>query len=95
MPKSWELSLTARSNVIEILQSVEDYTGHWLSAVSLWEQLQNKLDLIAFMPTIGRRREDGTLETFCRNYRIVYEIHLEKVYIITIIHSRRLYPRPS
>lgn len=76
MPKSWELSLTARSNVIEILQSVEDYTGHWLSAVSLWEQLQNKLDLIAFMPTIGRRREDGTLETFCRNYRIVYELSL-------------------
>lgn len=42
MPKSWELSLTARSNVIEILQSVEDYTGHWLSAVSLWEQLITK-----------------------------------------------------
>lgn len=51
MPKSWELSSRAKSNVVEILQSVEDYTGHWLSAVSLWEHLQNKLDLIAFMPT--------------------------------------------
>lgn len=45
------------------------------------------------MPNIGTRRSDGTLETFVRNYRIVYEIIDDNVFIITIIHTRRLYPR--
>lgn len=87
------LSPNAKINVREILESVEDYTGHWTSAVSLWEEFQEKLDLIAFMPTIGKQRDDGTLETFCHNYRIVYEIIGGKVYVLTIIHTRRLYPR--
>lgn len=94
MPKSWKLSSIARANLREILESVEDYTGHWTSAVSLWEELQDKLDLIAFMPTIGKQRDDGTLETFCRNYRIVYEMNDDTVFVLTIIHTRRLYPRP-
>ena len=51
--------------------------------------------MIAFMPEgVGRMRDDGMREAFCRGYRIVYAIIGNEVQIKTVIHSRRLYPRP-
>lgn len=41
----------------------------------------------------GRLREDGTREAFTRRYSIVYTELENEVWIITIIHSSRLYPR--
>lgn len=58
--------------------------------------IYEKINLIGFMPTaIGRLREDGTREAFCRGYRIVYEVINNNIYINFVIHSRRLYPRPD
>ena len=39
-------------------------------------------------------REDGDREAFCRAYRIVYREQGDNIMIVTIIHSRRIYPRP-
>ncbi|QIM63263.1 plasmid stabilization system protein [Pasteurellaceae bacterium Orientalotternb1] len=91
---NWVLSPNAETELREIMCSVAYFTGYWTSAVNLFEELQNKFELIAFMPQIGVEREDGSRETFCRGYRIVYEISGENVKILTVIHSRRLYPRP-
>lgn len=64
-----------------------------LGEIKLFEDLHEKIDLIGFMPLgIGRLRDDGTREAFCRGYRIVYTITGNNVYITTIIHSRRCYP---
>lgn len=94
MAKSWVLSQEATDNIQEIMQSVASFTGYWTSAAVLLEDLQAKFDLLAFMPNIGKQRADGTRETFCRGYRIVYDCVEDNLYIITVIHSRRLYPRP-
>lgn len=88
------LTPKARDNIEEILDSVIEFTGFEQSGIKLYEEILKKLDLIAFMPNIGTHRNDGTLETFVRNYRIVYEIENDDVYILTVIHTRRLYPRP-
>ncbi|MDO4697873.1 MAG: type II toxin-antitoxin system RelE/ParE family toxin [Pasteurellaceae bacterium] len=93
MANHWRLSIDAAENIQEIMQSVASFTGHWTSAAVLLEDLQAKFDLIAFMPKLGKPREDGTRETFCRGYRIIYQQIEDDIYIITIIHSRRLYPR--
>ncbi|MGX3067399.1 type II toxin-antitoxin system RelE/ParE family toxin [Ursidibacter arcticus] len=70
-------------------------SGYEQSGIELYTDIFKKLDIIAFMPTIGVARDDGTRETFIRNYRIVYdEIFGDNVYIITVIHTRRIYPRP-
>ncbi|MEG9481385.1 type II toxin-antitoxin system RelE/ParE family toxin [Mannheimia bovis] len=92
---SFILTPKARSNIDEILENVIEFTGYEQSAIKLYEDILKKFELIAFMPTIGVCRDDGTRETFVRNYRIVYEIVEEDIFIITIIHTRRLYPRPS
>lgn len=92
---SWVLSPEAEQEIESILRDVANYTGYWTSAVSLWQALSEKFDLIAFMPTIGKVRECGRFETFCRNYRIIYRLYGDDVYILTVIHSSRLYPRPE
>ncbi|WP_439235010.1 type II toxin-antitoxin system RelE/ParE family toxin [Lonepinella koalarum] len=88
------LTQKAQSNLDKIIENIVDYTGYELSGIKLSNDLYEKMELIAFMPTIGRCRDDGSLETFCRNYWIVYEIIDDIVYIETIIHCSRLYPRP-
>lgn len=90
----WFLTEPAEKDIDEILQSVCAFTGFWASAMSLWDALQSKFDLIAFMPrAIGRKRDDNTFEAFCRGYRIVYRVVEGDIYILTVIHSSRLYPR--
>lgn len=93
MAKKLVTSPNAANDIADILRNVASFTGHWTSAVTLYEEIQAKFDLIAFMPSIGKKRNDGTQETFCRGYRIIYEIQGEVIYIIAVIHSRRLYPR--
>lgn len=88
------LTPKARKNIDEILENVIEFTGYEQSGIKLYKEITKKLELIAFMPRIGTLREDGTFETFVRNYRIVYDICDEAIFIITIIHTRRLYPRP-
>ncbi|MEG9474773.1 type II toxin-antitoxin system RelE/ParE family toxin [Mannheimia sp. HC-2023] len=89
------LTTQAENDIDEIIDNVVEFTGYEQSGIKLHTDIFKKLKLLEFMPTIGITRNDGTRETFVRNYRIVYEIVEEDIFIITIIHTRRLYPRPS
>lgn len=87
---------TAQLQIDEIVDNIIEYTYSLESGLKFLNDIHEKINLIGFMPmAIGRSREDGTREAFCRGYRIVYEIIDENVYINFVIHSRRLYPRPS
>ncbi|MEE6032831.1 MULTISPECIES: type II toxin-antitoxin system RelE/ParE family toxin [Avibacterium] len=89
------LSDLALNDIDEILASVYEFTGFISTPQKLQQEFNKTFELIAFMPqAIGRMRNDGTREAFCRGYRIVYDILGDEVHIKTIIHSRRLYPRP-
>ena len=86
------LSKLATDNINEILANVYEFTGFISTPEKLLAEFEKTFRLIAFMPdAIGRLREDGEREAFCRNYRIIEET----VYIKTVVHSRRLYPQPS
>lgn len=89
------LSRLAMQDINEILASVYEFTGFISTPQKLMADLEKNFELIAFMPNaIGRLREDGDREAFCRGYRIVYQQQGEQITIISVIHSRRLYPRP-
>lgn len=89
------LTPKARNNLEEIIDNVIEFTGFEQSGIKLYNEIFKKLELLSFMPNIGTHRSDGTLETFVRNYRIVYEIENDNVFILTIIHTRKLYPHPK
>ena len=62
-----------------------------------FEDIFSKIESIGYMPSaIGRARNDGTntREAFIRGYRIVYQERDDHIWIIAVIHSSRLYPRP-
>ncbi|OOF70660.1 plasmid stabilization system protein [Rodentibacter caecimuris] len=85
----------ADRNLNEIVANVIEYTGYEVSGIKLANDILAKIDVIAYMPAAaGRIIQDNRREAFCRGYRIVYDIVGNEVYIQTIIHSRRLYPRP-
>ena len=85
----------AQNDINHIVENVAEFTYSFTSGLKLYEDLYAKIDMIAFMPEgVGRMRDDGMREAFCRGYRIVYAIIGNEVQIKTIIHSRRLYPRP-
>lgn len=90
------ITRTAQLQIDEIIDNIIEYTYSLESGLKLMNDIYEKINLIGFMPTaIGRLREDGTRETFCRGYRIVYEVINDNIYINFVIHSRRLYPRPE
>ncbi|OOF58182.1 type II toxin-antitoxin system RelE/ParE family toxin [Rodentibacter myodis] len=77
----------AQKHIDEIIENIVEYTNSLESGFKLFNDLNDKISLIGFMPqAIGRLREDGSREAFCRGYRIVY--------INFVIHSRRIYSRP-
>ncbi|MGX2955896.1 type II toxin-antitoxin system RelE/ParE family toxin [Ursidibacter arcticus] len=89
------ITQTAQKHIDEIVSNVIEYTYSIESGIKLMNDIYDKINLIGFMPTaIGRVREDGSREAFCRGYRIVYEILDDIIYINFIIHSRRLFPQP-
>lgn len=96
MAKALRVSTKAQSDIEEIVASVIEYTGFESSGIRLQEDIYQKLEAIAYMPSaVGRLREDGKREAFIRRYRIVYVELDDEVWIVTVIHSSRLYPRPS
>lgn len=89
------LSYSATQDINEILANVYDFTGFISTPQKLLTEFNKTFELIEFMPhAIGRQREDGKREAFCRGYRIVYTVGDNSIVINTVIHSRRLYPRP-
>lgn len=95
MPKPVILSPEVVNDIQTCVRQVMIYTGFENSGIRLQEDIFAKIDSIGFMPSaIGRIREDGTREAFVRGYRIVYEERADHVWIIAVIHSSRIYPRP-
>lgn len=92
MAKSVVITERAANDIDTILSNVIEFTGFEISGIRLFNELSEKFDIIGFMPTIGRIRDDGTRETFARNYRIIYQEVDNVVYILTVIHCSRLYP---
>lgn len=89
------LSDLAMRDINDILANVYDFTGFISTPQKLLAEFNKTFELIAFMPNaIGRKREDGEREAFCRSYRIVYQQKGNDILIVSVIHSRRLYPRP-
>ena len=90
------VSTAAKADIEHLVENIVDYTGFVESGVRLHNDFMDKINAIAYMPeALGRLRpEPNTRESFVRGYRIVYEIQPNVIYIKTIIHSRRLYPRP-
>lgn len=89
-----KLSTEAQNDLIEITTNIIEFTGFFVSGMKFQERIYEYLELISAFPGMGRRRTDGTMETFCNGYRIVYKYNDEEVVVLAIIHSRRLYPRP-
>ncbi|KAA6209291.1 type II toxin-antitoxin system RelE/ParE family toxin [Avibacterium paragallinarum] len=83
----------ADNEIKSILADVQAYTGSIPSLIKLKNAFIERFNLIASFPKAGKRRDDGTRETFCRHYRIVYRESDDCIEIITVIHSRRKYPQ--
>lgn len=84
----------AQNDLVEITTNIIEFTGFATSGMKFQDKIYEHLELISAFPGIGRKRSDGKMETFCNGYRIVYKYNDDEVTILTIIHSRRLYPRP-
>ena len=96
MAKRVVLSVDAQDDIEKIISHIVQYTYSLSSGAKLLEDLKDKIELIGLMPEgIGRLREDGKREAFCRGYRIVYQLTENEAIILTIIHSRMLYPQPE
>lgn len=96
MAKPIEISIEARQDIVEIIEQITEFTGSIYSGQKFYDELREKIALIGYMPQIGRVQADVPMfrETFYKSYRIVYQELTDKIVIITVIHSRRLYPRP-
>ena len=89
------ISHDAQRYLREIIANIIEYTGYEASGIKLSEDIFSKIDVIAYMPlAAGRVVHGNKRKAFCRGYRIVYDVAGDEVRIQTIIHSRRLYPRP-
>ena len=80
------------------MANIVEFTSFPLSGVKFLDDIYQHIELIGFMPeAIGRQRPESKniRESFCRRYRVIYEIVDQTVYIITVIHSRRKYPRDN
>lgn len=73
-----------------------DYIGedNPLAAIRLDELFSEAADLLAELPHLGKVGSVvGTRELIPHeNYRLVYEIRDESVWILTLIHTARLWP---
>lgn len=83
----------AVSDIDEILENIEDFTGWRSSADRLLAEFEYQFGLLQLFPEMGSIREDGLRQLIINHYRVIYEFDGETVLILTVIHSRRLYPK--
>lgn len=95
MAKPWIISQNAKRNIAEILDNVVEYTSHTSTGAKLYNEFIEKFDLVGQLPKCGKLRQGKSKnirEIFARSYRIVYQEFDDHIEILTVIHSRRLYP---
>ena len=94
MAKPWVITDKAKRNIAQILDNVIEYTSHTETGTRLYSELVEKFNLIGMLPKCGKPRADqmSTREVFSRSYRIVYQEFDDHIKILTVIHSRQLYP---
>lgn len=91
----WILTQPAQRDLVEIVDNVIQFTGHIASGVKLYNDLTDYFYKIVFMPyAFGTDIGGGKRQAFCRKYRIIYRVVGNDVYILTVTHSSRIYPRP-
>ena len=87
-----EWSPTAESDLYEILDYIAQDSPPY--AVSLYEEVQEKVENLKHFPNIGRivpeLGEPNIRELILRNYRLIYRFLGEKIQIIRLIHGARL-----
>ncbi|MGR3808210.1 type II toxin-antitoxin system RelE/ParE family toxin [Pasteurella testudinis] len=86
------ISAEAKRDLANIIQSVGEYTGSELSMAKLAHEFKEKFEFITLLPKAAKQSNDGTRQTFCRRYRIIYREFGDYVQILTVIHCLRKYP---
>ncbi|MGX2957159.1 type II toxin-antitoxin system RelE/ParE family toxin [Ursidibacter arcticus] len=96
MRKPYIISDQALKDIDEIIENVIEFTSYTASGIKLYNEIFETLELISLLPKAGRMRQENNAlrEMFARSYRIVYQEFDDVILIITVIHSRRLYPQP-
>ena len=87
-------SSDAQKDIEDIFVNITEFTGVF-SAINVLNDVKASIELLGFMPQMGVEGYIiGTREIYPRKYRVVYEIDDEKseIIILTILHTRRLYP---
>ena len=87
-----EWSPTANNDLNEIIDYIAQDSPQYASL--FFEQLHLKIDNLKEFPKIGRKvpelNDPDIRELILRNYRLVYKISEDKIYIIRIIHGSRI-----
>ncbi|WP_439258263.1 type II toxin-antitoxin system RelE/ParE family toxin [Lonepinella sp. BR2271] len=94
MPKDVIISKEANKDIDDILESIYQYTLFASTPQKLYDEFRRTFRLLGIAPKMGKLQPDGTRIIFCRHYRIIYQEVDDRVEILTVIHSRRLYPQP-
>lgn len=90
--KKLRISTEAKRDLANIIQSVGEYTGSELSMAKLAAEFKEKFEFIALLPKAAKQLNDGTRQTFCRRYRIIYREFGDNIQILAVMHSLRKYP---
>ena len=82
---------------LDDLDSIAEYIARDSAryAQSTVEKIIEAAEILKRFPRIGRvvpeMRDEDIREILHKNYRIIYELHGEKIEILTVLHGRRLF----
>lgn len=81
-------------NIDDIVVNITAFVGNYC-AMNVLSDIKSSIDLLAYMPFMGVQGDiKGTREIYPRQYRVVYPVNdlKKEIIILTILHTRRLYP---
>lgn len=94
-PKQFELEYSnyAQTNLKDIARNIYEFTYSVISASNTTAKIMYAIELLPYQPFMGiKGKITGTREIYSNGYRIIYRVLNNKVRIVTILHSSRLYP---
>lgn len=92
-PKTIVYTPEAQRNLIEIARNIDDFVGKE-SAIKIVNYIRKSINLLAEFPNMGvSGLVKNTREIYPKRYRVVYKTVEDHIVILTIMHSKRLYPR--